>query len=135
MKAVEFIQHGHIKRSRRRPFFAVAVHVEVVVVGALVGKTVNQRGIAVERENHRFISRKDGVEFAIRQSVRMFGRSLQRHKIDHVDHADLNVGESVAEQRDRGKGLKRRNVSGASHDHIRFRALVGRSPVPDAQPR
>ena len=38
MKAVEFIEHGHIERGGRGAFFAVTVDVEVRMIRAFVGQ-------------------------------------------------------------------------------------------------
>ena len=76
MKAIEFIEHRHIERRGGGAFFAVAVDVEVRVVGAFVGEAVNERGIAVEGEDHRLVGGEDGIEFAVGESMRMFGRKF-----------------------------------------------------------
>ena len=56
MEAVELVQHHHVERRRRRALLAEAVHVHVVVVGALVGQPVDEIRIAVIGEDHRPIA-------------------------------------------------------------------------------
>lgn len=65
MKAVKFVEHGHIERGRGRSFLAVAVYVEVVVVRTLVGETVNEGGIAVKREDHGLVRGENRIELPV----------------------------------------------------------------------
>ena len=88
MEPVEFVEYGHVERSGGGALFPITVYMEIHMVRAFVGQTVNERGIAVEGEDHGFVRREDGIEFAVGKSVRMFGRSLQRHEIDDVDDVE-----------------------------------------------
>lgn len=65
VKTVEFVEHRHIEWGRCCSFLAVAMHVEVVVVGAFVGETVNERGVAVEGEDHRLVRREDRIKLPV----------------------------------------------------------------------
>ena len=61
---------------------------------------------------------------------------LQRHQVDDVDDADLQVRKRLAQQIDRGKRLQRRHVAGAGHHHVglaHHRLVAG--PLPDADAR
>ena len=56
MKTIEIVQHRHVEGRRDRAFFLVAANMQVVVVGASVGQLMNQRRIAVKREDDRLIA-------------------------------------------------------------------------------
>lgn len=66
VKAVQPAQHRHVERDSCRTLFAVAVRVEIVVVVALVGESVNQPRVPVGGEDHRLVFREDGVELRVR---------------------------------------------------------------------
>jgi hypothetical protein len=75
----------------------VTAHVEILMVGAAVGQAVNQSRIAVEIENHRAVHREQGIEVAVAQTVRMLRVGLQLEQVHHVNEADLDVGELLAQ--------------------------------------
>ena len=56
MEAVKFIQHRHVEGSGDGAFFAVAVHVEVVMVGAPVGEAMDQPGVGMKGEDHWLVA-------------------------------------------------------------------------------
>ena len=56
MEAVEPVEDDHVEGRRRRAFLLEAAHMHVVVVGALVGETMDQLGIAVIGEDHRLVA-------------------------------------------------------------------------------
>ncbi len=62
----------------------------------------------------------------------MLGAGLQLEQIDHVDEADLEVGELLAQQHGRGQRLLRGNVAGGGHHDVGLAAFVVAGPVPDA---
>ena len=68
------------------------------VVGPPVGQAVDQPGIAVLGENHRFVLGEQRVEILVGEAVRMLLVRLQRHEIDDVHHPDFQVREMVPEQ-------------------------------------
>ena len=70
--AVQVVQHHHVERRRRGALFLVAPHMDVGVVAPPVGQLVNDRRVAVEREDHRLVCREQRIERVIRQPVRMF---------------------------------------------------------------
>ena len=72
---------------------------------------------------------------AIGEPVRMFARRLQRHQVDHVDHADLEFRHVAAQQLHRGQRLQRRHVAAARHHDVGLAALVVAGPLPDADAR
>ena len=67
-----------------------------------------------------------------RQPMRMFGAGLQLEQIDHIDEADLDVGELLAQQHGCGQSFQRRDVAGRGHDHVGLAALVVAGPIPNA---
>ena len=89
VEAVQIIEHRHIERRGDRTFFFVAADVQVLMVGATVGESVDQPGISVEREDDRFVFGEELVEIRVAQSVRMFALRLQFHQVDDVDDADF----------------------------------------------
>ena len=85
MKAVEPIEHYHVERSSRRPFFIEPAHVNIVVISSIVSQAMNQVRVTVIRENYRPIGREEPVELRVGDAVRMHILRLQGHKIDDVD--------------------------------------------------
>ena len=61
----------------------------------------------------------------------MLGLGLQHHEINHVDDADADIWNIVAQQRNRSERLKGRYVAGAGHDHVGIASVVA-GPMPDA---
>ena len=57
---------------------------------------------------------------------------LQLHEIDHIDHADLELRQMLAQDRNRRQRLERRHIAGAGHDHVRLAVLIVAGPLPDA---
>ena len=53
MKAVQLIQHRHIKGGGDSALFLITADVDVVVVGAAVGEPVDQPWVGVESEDDR----------------------------------------------------------------------------------
>ena len=73
---------------------------------------------------------------SIGQPVRMLAGGLQRHQIDDVDDANLQMsGKCWRSKSHRGQRFQRGHVAGASHHHVRLAALVVAGPVPDADAR
>ena len=57
---------------------------------------------------------------------------LERHQIDDVDDANLQLRDVPAKQIDGGQRLQRRHVAAAGHHHVGLAALVVAGPLPDA---
>jgi hypothetical protein len=74
---------------------------------------------------------EEGVVVSVRESVRVFRAGLQSHEVDDVDDPDLQLGQVLAQYRDRAEDLKRRGVPGARHHNIGFTILVIAGPIPD----
>ena len=86
---------------------------------AAIGEAVDAPRVAVEGEDDRFVGREDLIEFLVGEAVGVFGRGLQGHEVNDVDHADLEVGDLFAEKGDGGQGFEGGYVSAAGHDHVR----------------
>ncbi len=64
--------------------------------------------------------------------MRMDVARLQRHQVDDIDDADLQLGQVLAQESDGRQRLERRHIARAGHDHIRFAAAIVAGPLPDA---
>src|SRR5690349_6443941 len=71
MEAVEVVEHHLVEGRRRRAFFLVAAHVDVVVVRAPVSEAVNEPRIPVVGEDHRPVAREQLVELGVAHPMRM----------------------------------------------------------------
>src|SRR5258708_7656337 len=63
MKAIELVEDDHVEWSRRSPFLVESSHVDIVMILAFVGQTVNEVGVTVISKNHWPIGREQAVEF------------------------------------------------------------------------
>src|SRR4029450_12247635 len=133
VEAIEIIQHAHVERRRGGALFLVATHMDVIVTGAPVGQSVNQPRVAMEGKDDRLVGGEQRVEIVIREAMRVLARGLQRHEIDYVDDAYLQIGSVPSKEVDSGKGLQRRHVTAARHHDIGLAALVVAGPLPDAE--
>ena len=133
MEAVNVVEHAHVERRRRRAFFLVAAHVQVLVIRPPIRQPMNQPRVAVEGEDDRLVLREQRIEVSIRQAVRMLFRRLQFHQVHHVDDADFQFRQMLAKQLHGGQSLQSRHVAAAGHHHVRLAALVVAGPFPDAQ--
>ena len=86
----------------------------------------------MEGEDDRLVLGEECVEIRVAQSVRMLGLRLQLHQVDDVDHADLQLGQMLAQDGNGGQRLQRGHVAAAGHDHVRLDVLVVAGPLPDA---
>ena len=66
------------------------------MVGAAIGQSVNQPGVAVEGEDDGPVDGEQAVEIAVGQSMRVFGVGLQAEQIHDIDEAQLDVRELLA---------------------------------------
>ena len=62
----------------------------------------------------------------------MLALGLEGHQINHVDYAHLQFRKIAAQHFNRGEGFQSWHVTGASHDDIRFAALIVAGPGPNA---
>ena len=132
--AVEVVEHDHVERRRGGALLLVAADVQVGVVRPAVGEPVDQPRVAVVGEDDRPVRREQRVELRVGQAVRVLRRRLEAHQVDDVDEADLQLGQVLADQVDRGQRLEGRDVAGAGDDDVGLAALVVAGPVPDPDP-
>jgi hypothetical protein len=66
-----------------------------------------------------------------RPSSGVNGIGLQPHQVHHVDHPDLQFGQVLAQQRDRGHRLQRGDVAAARQHHVGCVRRVVRGKLPD----
>ena len=132
VEAVESILYAQVEGGGDRPLFVISTHVQVLV-GPAIGETVDQRGIAVESEDDVLVPGEDGIEVCIGEAVRVLARRLELHEIDHVHHANLEIGQVLSKDRRRGEDLERRGVATAGQNDVGFFTLVVARPLPDAQ--
>jgi len=90
MKAVEIIQHHHIKGGGG-PFFLVATYVQVGMIGATVEQAVDEPGIPTEGKDNRLVRCEQHVEGCVAQAVGVFARRLELHEVHHIDHTDFQI--------------------------------------------
>src|SRR5271166_4847269 len=102
VEAIDLIDDGELKRRVDVAFFLVPAHVDVLVIPAAVGKFVDERGVRMKIEDDGLVDGEERVEITIRKPVRMFGGGHQTEKINDVDEANLEVGETLLEDRDGG---------------------------------
>ena len=101
------------------------------MVRPAIREAMDQPRVAVVGEHDRLVGREQGVELVVGQPVRMLLLVLQAHEVDHVDEADLELRQVLADQVDRCECLDRRDVPGAGHHDVGLAALVVGRPVPD----
>ena len=105
----------------------------VVVISPPVGQPVDQVGIAVIGEDDRLVRGEDLVEGLMLEAVRMLLRVLQGQKIDHIDRADLQIGNCFMQQHDGCERLHGRDIARASHHDVGGDGIVlVACPVPYA---
>ena len=62
----------------------------------------------------------------------MLFRRLQRHQIDYVDKANLQIGQGSPQQVHGRQRLEGGNIAGARHHHVGLAVFVVARPFPDA---
>ncbi len=88
VEAVEVVHHHHVERRRGRAFLLVTTHVQVVVVVAPVGQSMDDPGIAVVGEHDGPIRGEQRVELRVGHAVRVLGVGFETHEVDDVDDPD-----------------------------------------------
>ena len=97
VKSIQIVQDGHIEGSGRCSFLFVPADVEVAMVGAPIRQAVYQPRITVVGKDDWLVDCKDRVKLRVGQPVWMFGRGLNRHQVNHIDDADFDIGEMLAQ--------------------------------------
>ena len=75
-EAIHAIEHDHIERRGRRSLFDIAADVNVAVIAPAIREAMNQRRVAVEREDDRLIGGEERIEIFIGEPVRMFAHAV-----------------------------------------------------------
>src|SRR3984885_9430935 len=71
MISIEPVEHDHIERRRRGALLFETVNMHLGMIGAIIGETMNQIGIAVIGKDNRPVAREHAVEIAVADTVRM----------------------------------------------------------------
>ena len=100
----------------------------VVVAGPPIGQAMDEPWIAVKGKDDRLVDGEERVEVTVGEAVRMLARRLQRHEIDDIDDPYFQFGRVLAQEFDRGQGLKRRHIPAAGHNDVRLAAAVVARP-------
>ena len=111
IEPVDLVADGELQRRVDIALFLVAADVEVAVVGAPVGKLVDEPGIAVEVEDDRLVEGEEAVEVPVGEAVGVLGLRLKREKVDHVDEAEPEIGDVLPQA---GPSAARASMVGTS---------------------
>ena len=91
MIPIKRVHDGHVERRRGRALFLIPANVKIRVAVPAISQAVYQPRVSVIGEHDRFIRREHGIEFAVRQTVRVLARRLQCHQVHDVHHPDLDI--------------------------------------------
>jgi hypothetical protein len=69
VESIQIVEHAHVEWRSRGPFFLVAAHVQIVVIGAPVGQAMDEPGVAVKREDDRLVLGEQSIEVLVAQAV------------------------------------------------------------------
>ena len=71
MKTVQVIQYHHVKWGCGGALFLVTTHMQVLMVGSVIGEAMNQPGITMIGKDNGLVRCEQAVEFLVGQTVRM----------------------------------------------------------------
>src|SRR5438445_6443544 len=114
---IEIVEHDHVEWRGRRAFLLVSAHAVVGVIGTPVRAAMNQPRIAVVSEDHRLVLGEDLIELRITQAVRVLGRRLKAHEVDHVDDSYGEMRQVTPDQARGRQRLPRPHGTPAGPDH------------------
>src|SRR5579871_842839 len=100
-EAVRIVVNGEFERGIDISLLFVAANMDVVMICAAVGESMDQLRVPVKIEHDGFIDCEERIEIAIRESVRMLTGRLQLEEIHDVNETDFKVREFFAQQRNR----------------------------------
>lgn len=124
-EAVCLVADGQLERGVDVSLLLIAAHVQVHAAGPLVGQAVHEPGVAMEVEDDGLVGGEEGDPFSVREAVWVVGVRDELEEVDHVDAADLELGEVLQQQVDGGEGLVGWDVAARRHHEVRFLAGVG----------
>jgi hypothetical protein len=84
----------------------------------------------MESKHDWLISREVLNEGSLVQAMGMEEGRVQRHEVDDIDHAYLQLREVVAQPPGGGHRLLRRNVTRTDQHDVRFDTLIVARPAP-----
>jgi len=131
MKPVRIVLDPHIKGCGDSTFLIVAAHMQVPV-RATIGEPVNQRRISIKPEDDVFVLGEQRIVIGFAQTVRMFACRLETHEIDDIYHADFQIRQVRAQDRNRRQNFQRMRVLAAGHNNVRPSILIVGGPLPDS---
>lgn len=131
VEPIQVVEYRHVERRGDRALFFVSADVDVLVVGAAVGQPVDRPRVRVESEDDGLVGRKQIIEVDIAQTVRVLAFRLQAHQVDDINHANPEVGQMLAHDRNSCQRFQRRHVTAAGHHDVRLCLLVVACPLPD----
>src|ERR1700744_961942 len=73
VEAIQVVEHNHVERCGGCAALFETAYVHVMVIGAAVGKPMNQPRITVIGKDNRLATGEYGVEFIVGQAMWMFG--------------------------------------------------------------
>ena len=101
METIQIVQDRHVEWRGDGALFLVSSHMDVGVIGAAVGQAMNLPRVRMKGKDDRSIGGKKFIELYIAQTMGMLRRWLELHKVDHVDHADTQLRQTFAQDRNR----------------------------------
>src|SRR5215203_3266750 len=128
--AAHAVEENHVERGRRGALLVKAADVEPVDVHVTVNDLVYGPLVAVEGEDDRFVRREELDEACLVHPVRVEFAGEERHQVNDVDHADLEVRRILSQPVGGGHGLQGRDVASATQHDVRLAALVVAGPLP-----
>ncbi len=90
--------------------------------------------VAMEGKYDRLIGGEQSDEVGFAHAVWMVLGREERHQVHDIHHAQLQLGDMLAQPVHRRQRLQRRHVAGACHDDIRLDAFRVAGPMPDRRP-
>ena len=130
-EAISLIPNSELQGRVDVALLLVATDVEELLTGAVVGQAVDQPRVGVEcKDDGPVVCEERGV-LSVCQAVRMVSVGDEFEQVDHVDEANLDVGEVLAQQRSCGERFLGHHIAARGHDHVGLSAVVVGSPIPD----
>ena len=96
-ETVCFVPDRKLKRGVDVALLFVATNVEEVLTRAVVGQTVHQPRVGVERKHNRLVVGEESAVFSVCQTMGVVAVGDELEQIDQVDEADIEIGEVGAQ--------------------------------------
>ncbi len=131
MEAVNIVKNTHIEGCGDSSLLLISANVEIRIAAA-IGQLMNELRIAVIREQYGLILGKVHVIISIGQTVGMLRGRLQAHEVNHVDNADFQLRQVLAQNGHSTQHFESRSVAAASQNYIGLLPGIVRRPFPNA---